>query len=317
MPRKPRIHFPGAVYHVILRGNGGQDVFFDEADRSCFYFLLQAGTERFGHRIHAFCLMTNHLHLIVQVREITLARIMQNLGFRYTQYLNRKRKQTGHLFQGRYKALLIDADSYLLELVRYIHFNPVRAGMVADLDTYPWSSHRAYLGLEKQPWLTTDWVLGHFAQSAGEAVIRYRRFIAEGLQEGYRKELHGGSFDGRVLGDESFVEAALGQAEEPVSRPLSLETVTEVVCSAYGLTQEQIASRSRVRQVSEARAVAALLVREAEGVALVDLGKRLNQDLSSLSQAARRLELRIKEDSDLGAKFEAIMGKINIPICQA
>ncbi|MDH5561852.1 MAG: transposase, partial [Deltaproteobacteria bacterium] len=127
MARKPRIHYPGAVYHVILRGNGGQDIFFSKADRSRFYLLLQDGAERFSHRIHAFCLMTNHVHLAIQVGEVPLSRIMQNISFRYTGYLNRRKQRTGHVFQGRYKALLIDADSYLVELVRYIHCNPVRA----------------------------------------------------------------------------------------------------------------------------------------------------------------------------------------------
>jgi hypothetical protein len=238
---------------------------------------------------------------------------MQNLGFRYTQYLNRKRKKTGHLFQGRYKALLIDADSYLLELVRYIHLNPVRAGMVTQPDAYPWSSHRTYLGLEKIPWLTTDWILGQFDRNSGDAIRRYGRFTADGLQEGYRAEFHGGSFEGRVLGDDRFIEEALAQAEEPVSRQPSIESVIEAVCSSCGLTIAEVAGRSRVRQVSEARAVAALLVREAESLTLVDLGKHLNHDLSSLSQAARRLELRVEDDSCLAERLETVKRKVKYP----
>ncbi|MCK5231162.1 MAG: transposase, partial [Desulfobulbaceae bacterium] len=130
MARKPRIHYPGAVYHVILRGNGGQDIFYSQEDRYRLYLLLQEGIERFGHRIHAFCLMTNHLHIVVQVGDIALSKIFQNVSFRYTRYINKKQNRIGHLFQGRYKALLIDPDSYLLELVRYIHNNPLRTGMV-------------------------------------------------------------------------------------------------------------------------------------------------------------------------------------------
>ena len=149
MARKPRLHYSGASYHVILRGNGGQDIFIDKKDRTRFYFLLQEGVERYRHRIHAYCLMTNHVHLAIQVGDVPLSRIIQNLSFRYTRYLNRRKNQVGHLFQGRYKALLIDADSYLLELVRYIHNNPVRAGMVKTAEEYPWSSHHAYLGSTK------------------------------------------------------------------------------------------------------------------------------------------------------------------------
>ena len=130
MARKPRIHLPDGLYHVIFRGNGGQDVFLTDADYRRFYLLLQEGTFRFGYRVHAFCLMTNHIHLALQVGEIPLSRSMQNLSFRYTRWLNWREQRTGHLFQGRYKAVLVDGDSYLLELVRYIHLNPVRAGMV-------------------------------------------------------------------------------------------------------------------------------------------------------------------------------------------
>ena len=126
MVRKTRIHYFGAVYHVILRGNGGQDIFYSQEDRYRLYLLLQEGIERFGHRIHAFCLMTNHLHIVVQVGDIALSKIFQNVSFRYTRYINKKQNRIGHLFQGRYKALLIDADTYLLELVRYIHNNPLR-----------------------------------------------------------------------------------------------------------------------------------------------------------------------------------------------
>jgi len=106
MARKPRVHVPGGYYHVMMRGNMGSDLFFSEADYSRFFLLLQEGIERYGHRVHAFCLMTNHVHLLIQVGEIPLSRIIQNLGFRYTRYINSKRKEVGHLFQGRYKAIL-------------------------------------------------------------------------------------------------------------------------------------------------------------------------------------------------------------------
>lgn len=315
MPRKPRIHFPGAVYHTILRGNAGQDVFFDAADRNRFYQLLQEGAERFGFRIHAFCLMTNHIHLAVQVGEIPLSRVMQNLGFRYTQYLNRKRKLKGHLFQGRYKALLIDADSYLLELVRYLHLNPVRAGMVKAPEAYAWSSHGAYLGQQPIPWLTTDWVYRQFSEHTRDAMRLYRRFVTDGLKEAYRKEFHRGTFEGRALGDDAFIERALAKADADVGRKLTLATVLAAVCRVYDLPKAELASRSRVRRVSEARAMAALAVREAEGLSLVELGRHVNQDVSSLSQAARRLAMRMKEDALLAERVAVV--ERQFPNCQA
>jgi len=129
-----------------------------QEDRFRFYLLVQEGIERYGHKVHAFCLMTTHVHLAIQVGEIGLPRIIQNLAFRYTRWGNWRQSRTGHLFQGRYKAVLVDADTYLLELTRYIHLNPVRSGIVRIPEDYPWSGHRAYLGLETIPWLTTEWV---------------------------------------------------------------------------------------------------------------------------------------------------------------
>lgn len=143
MPRKPRIHFPGALYHVILRGNAGHPIFLDDRGRQHFYELIGEGVDRFGHRIHGFCLMTNHVHLLVQVGEIPLSRIIHNLTLRYTAWLNSRHSRIGHLFHGRYKALLVDAENYLLELVRYIHLNPVRAGMAKLADEYRWTGNRA------------------------------------------------------------------------------------------------------------------------------------------------------------------------------
>jgi len=120
----------------MLRGNGGQDIFFAPEDRHRLFFLIQEGIERFGHRIHAFCLMDNHIHLAIQVADIPLSKIMQNLSFRYARWINSRYQRMGHLFQGRYKSLLVEEESYLLELVRYIHLNPVRSGLVTRAEDY-------------------------------------------------------------------------------------------------------------------------------------------------------------------------------------
>jgi len=181
MPRKPRIHYSGAVYHVILRGNAGQPIFFADCDRYRFYLILQYVAEKFDCRIHGFCLMTNHVHLVVQTGDIPLSHIMQNLSLRYTKWINFTRSRTGHVFQGRYKALLLDADRYLLELIRYIHLNPVRAGMAATPDEYPWSSHLAYSGNETFPWLTIDWGLSMLSVDIGTARKEYAKFVTDSM----------------------------------------------------------------------------------------------------------------------------------------
>ncbi len=296
MARKPRIHYPGAVYHVVLRGNDGQNVFFSQADRGRFYQLLDEGVKRFGHRIHAFCLMTNHIHLAIQVGPIPLSRIIQNLSFRYTRYINHRKKRIGHLFQGRYKAILINADSHLLELVRYIHLNPVRAGIEKDPLAYRWSGHKSYLGKQQLPWLDTDWVLAQFARRNNTARERYGSFVADGVSEGRRQEFHCGNIEGRILGDDRFAEQALQQAEEKYARRLAERDIVAAVCMVYGLMEKDLADKKRARRESEARAMATLLVLEHDELTLVNLGRILQRDISALSQAARRLRERMKND---------------------
>ena len=132
MARKPRVQCPGALYHVIARGNQQQDVFLDEADYRRYLGLLDAYRKRYAFTIYAYVLMTNHVHLLIEQGETPLAKAMQGLGQSYTGYYNRKYKKSGHLFQGRYKAILCEKDAYLLELIRYIHLNPVAAGVAAD-----------------------------------------------------------------------------------------------------------------------------------------------------------------------------------------
>lgn len=306
MARKPRLHYPGACYHVILRGNAGHDIFFDKKDRSRFFFLLQEGIEKYKHRIHAYCLMTNHVHLAVQVGEVPLSRIIQNVSFRYTRYINLRLKQTGHLFQGRYKALLIDADSYLLELVRYIHNNPVRAGMLKTPGKYPWSSHNVYLGNIFVPWLTTDWVLSQFARQKKRAVEQYQDFVLEGKNEASRKEFYQGNIEGRILGEDRFAEEALVKASQKVSRRVTLAQVLRAVCECYKIRPDDLSSGGRKRQISEPRSVVALFVRETDHLSLMDLSKRLKRDLSGLSQAASRLDKKLILDSDLRKKIYKI-----------
>ncbi|MBM9535607.1 transposase [Desulfobulbus alkaliphilus] len=306
MARKPRIHLSGGFYHIILRGNGGQDIFLADADRCRLLLLLQEGTCRFDYRVHAFCLMTNHLHLVLQAGNMPLSRGLQNLSFRYTRWVNQREKRTGHLFQGRYKAVLVDGESYLLELVRYIHLNPLRAGMVRSPDQYPWTSHLAYLGLDNLPWLTTDELLGQFGRQAGKARKAYARFLQDGLDEAYRKEFHCGGTDPRILGSDDFAATALA-AEYMPPRDVSLQHVEATVLKVYGIDRAELQSPSQQRYLSEARAALAWLAREAGAGNLEQVSIRVNRDPGSLSSAVRRLSDRAKSDAALSAKLDTLM----------
>ena len=292
MARKPRVHVVGGLYHVMLRGNGGEDIFFSDENRYHLYLLIQEGVERFGYRIHAFCLMDNHLHLAVQVAEVSLSKIAQNLSFRYTRWVNKAQSRVGHLFQGRYKAILVDANTYLLELVRYIHLNPVRARRVSEPSAYAWSGHRAYLGQESVPWLTTDWVLGQFSKRRSTARERYRRFVNEGMEEGYREDFHRGVTDPRVLGDDVFMEDVLGSAAKNPVRPRELGEIIEAVCRSYDVAEEDLAAPGRRRDLAEARAVVAHLATSVGDASLTEVAARFRRDVATLSSGLRRLATR-------------------------
>lgn len=307
MPRKPRIHFPGAVYHVILRGNAGEPIFFDNRDRYRLYLILQYAVERFRCRIHAFCLMRNHLHLALQVDDIPLSRIMQNISQRFTKWINYTQTRTGHLFQGRYKALLIDADSYLLELVRYIHLNPVRAGASATPEDYPWTGHHAYLGREFIPWLTTDFLLSIFSPRVEEARSAYASFVRDGMGEGRRSEFHSGTCEGRILGEETFTDEVLSRVSQRAEWKYSLEEVIAAVCAHYQISPEKLEMPGKVRPMTEARAVAAAIVQQSPHLRMTDLAKLLGRDMSALGKAAQRAfgDERICEIEELAERLRS------------
>jgi putative transposase len=205
MARPLRIEFAGALYHVTSRGNERRAIFFSDDDRSAFLGVLGDVVGRFDWLCHAYCLMGNHYHLLLETREANLSKGMRQLNGVYTQRVNRTHQRVGHLFQGRFKGILVQKETYLLELARYIVLNPVRAGMVADPAAWVWSSYRATAGLEaKPPYLTTDWLLAAFGQTTRAATAGYVRFVDAGIG----RESPWDALKGQIyLGSEDFVEA--------------------------------------------------------------------------------------------------------------
>jgi len=245
--------------------------------------------------------MTVIFHLALQVGDIPLSRSMQNLSFRYTRWINWSQKRTGHLFQGRYKAVLVDGDSYLLELVRYIHLNPVRAGIVKDPQEYTWSSHRAYLGMETQPCLTIDWLLDHFGKSLEAARIGYRRFVLDGLAEEHRHEFYGTGEDTRLLGNDCFIEKCLS-GPDALTRRVTVQEIADKVCLLYKITETDLKSQSQCRNISEARAIVGWLAQDSGCITLSDVGKFVSRDVGSISSAVRRISDRMREMPELSKR---------------
>jgi putative transposase len=203
MVRPLRIEFPGAVYHITARGNARAKIFKDDADRDTFLSVLEQVLTRFDWLLHAYCLMDNHYHLMIDTSEANLSAGMRQLNGVYTQRFNRRHRRVGHVFQGRFKAIVVDRDSYLLELCRYVVLNPVRARMVREAKDYPWSSYRATAGLSLVPrYLTCDWILSQFGKSRVATQKRYRAFVAEGMKAPSPWEKLEAQM---ILGNEAFI----------------------------------------------------------------------------------------------------------------
>jgi putative transposase len=203
MARPLRLEYEGAVYHITSRGNARENIFLDEGDRARFLEVLVDVVDRYDWICHAYCLMTNHYHLLIETPDAGLSQGMQLLNGVYTQWFNRRHDRVGHLLQGRFKAILVEKESQLLELARYVVLNPVRAKMVRSVRDWPWSSYRATAGQTEVPeFLTVDWVLSQCDPDQGHAVRAYRRFIRQGRGINVWDELRAGA----LLGTDGFVD---------------------------------------------------------------------------------------------------------------
>lgn len=291
MPRLPRLHVPGATYHVTARGNHRHDIFFKHADRQLLDEIMADALAHTGARIHAYCWMTNHVHLLVQVADQPLGRLMQRVGTRFARAIQRGLHTTGHLFENRYQALLVDVDGYFLELLRYIDLNPVHAGIVAAPDQYRWSSHRVYLGKMTQPWVHTSFGLSLFSADDGRARQLYRIFIDErvGVDPPPAPAAHPN--EPRVLGGDGFLE----KLAVPVLRrqpDTTLETIATAVCHESGVTIDSVRSASQHRQLCLARACIAVRAMDGQAATLSDVARYLNRSASALSRAVDRYRAR-------------------------
>ncbi len=288
------------------RGNARAAIFIDDEDRREFLRMLAEGVDRFGHSIHAYCLMGNHFHLAVRTGDVPLSKIMQNLLFRYTRYANRRYGRVGHLFQGRFKSILVDEQSYLLELVRYIHLNPVRANLVERPDQWIWSSHRAYLGRAKDGFLEAAWVLGVLGGRLPTARRRYATFVREGMEEGRRSEFHRGGEQPGVLGDAELLERVHLQRVKPVRVAPSLDRVIEVVCSAEETSEEALRRPGQERGRARARALVALLAQEEKAETTTDVAARFGRDVTTLSRSVAKLRQCLRKEEALAQKVSTL-----------
>jgi REP element-mobilizing transposase RayT len=289
MARKPRIEYSGAFYHIIVRGNQQQDIFLDDDDRQEYLRRVAHYRDKCHFIIYAYVLMDNHVHLLIETPVDRISRIMQLINFTYTQYFNRKYHKVGHLFQGRYKGYLCDKDEYLLVLTRYIHLNPVRAGMVNRAEGYGWSSHNDYLKGQRGL-ISTDLLLRLFSERKSEASRLYKKFVDEGNVAGDKEGIYE-VIEQQIVGDELFIDKIRKEVEEPEMRPKRprLIEIMDAVAAEAGLAEADLVSTSRREDMVIARGVAIGLMRKC-GYKLREIGESMNREISSLSKLGRQMD---------------------------
>lgn len=308
MPRLARLDIAGLLQHVIVRGIERRDIFNDDYDRQHFLDRFTKLLSETGVRCYALALLSNHFHLLLMPTSTTLSSFMRRLLTGYAVSFNRHNKRTGHLFQNRYKSIVCEEESYLLELVRYIHLNPLRAGLVKsleELDHYPWSGHAVLLGNRNFAGQETQAVLVRFGQKITTARSTYRQYVSDGAGEGRRDDLVGGglkrsqgerqideyeSFDARVLGSGDFVEGL--QQEEmlrvKMKSPVTIARLVAAVANALGLVPDTVRKPSKSRMPAMARGIICHLAIFEFGYSGSEVGKYLYLGSSGVSLAAKR-----------------------------
>jgi len=334
MARPIRIEYPGAWYHITCRGNERRSIFIDDQDRQKFLKILASSIELYNVELHAYVLMINHFHLVLKTTEANLQKFMQQFNTSYTVYFNRKHKRIGHLFQGRYKAILIDADNYLLELSRYVHLNPVRIKRQSQqsieekletIKTYGWSSYTGYIHLQKrQSFVTYKMILEMLTgKDDGRGRKAYGQFVLEGIvkemKESFWEDVRGQA----ILGSESFVDKIYERylmrrkadereqpgIEELSGKPNSTEEIALEVAKIYGIAEESELYRRRSRH-RQARSVFIELCRRylirKMGTA-AELGRKLdNISGSAIHLNRKRLEEAMKSNIHLRHLFQRL-----------
>ena len=320
MPRKARLDIPGALHHIMVRGINKSTIFEDDEEREQFLNRLGENITDARASIYAFALMTNHAHVLFKSGKPGISAVMKKQLTWYAQYYNRRHLRSGHLFENRYKSILCDEDNYLLALIRYIHLNPIRAGIVGtveELDRYPWSGHSVLMGEREYGWMDVKYVLLQFKDSIKKARNAYRRFVEEGIGMGRQPQLTGGGlirskggwsqvvsarrsgereeYDERILGSGDFVHAALNEAEEKIRLQLkhrrtgrTLVQIIDQECDRWKIIPKELEGGSRRREVSAMRIKIAKRGLDELGLSLAEIARHVGVSTSGLARAIKR-----------------------------
>lgn len=328
MPRQARIDAPGALHHIIARGIERCKIFRNDADHEDFLQRLGKQLRETETRCYAWALIPNHFHLLLKTGNAPIATIMRRLLTGYATGFNRRHRRSGHLFQNRYKSILCQEDAYLIELVRYIHLNPLRARIARDLetlDTYPYAGHSVLMGKQRIEWQSTDSVLTLFGSKLNQARSKYHDFVGEAVEQGRRPELVGGGLirsaggwcgvqqlrqagifqksDERILGDSSFVENVLAEAKENMAGQYALRSkgvdfphLQRLAAALMGISPEALASPSKNRNIVRARVLVCYWAVRDLGLTMTDIARHLKISVTTVSTAVKKGEMFVRKE---------------------
>lgn len=316
MARAWRIEYEGALYHVLSRGNERRDIFLDDADRTAFLNTIAEAAERFSLDVFAYVLMGNHYHLLLRTRRANLSKAMHWLGVSYTTRFNRRHSRSGHLFQGRFKSMLVQDDSYLMQLSYYIHRNPLRAGLVGRLADYRWSSYQAYAyGKQPPPWLDVELILSR-AVHAGDRNKAYRQSVQKYAREESR--IWENLRHGFLLGSQRFVENIRERylpdvpheeipQQKRVAQDVDVKTVLTQAAAILGCDPAEFRRGARVPpQHTQKRDLLLYLIRQLGTLTDPQIGELLGLGYSAVSRRASILKARFLEDSALQQRYNQL-----------
>ena len=315
MARQHRLQAPNCFYHITSRGDDRKKIFLNETDYRKFLEYLKKAKEKYSFYLYAYCLMGNHYHLFLEISQVNLSKIMQYLNTAYTVYYNTKHKRLGHLFQGRFKSILVEADSYFAELTRYIHLNPVRAGMADSPEQYLWSSYKAYLSNEPN---------GLIDREKGKELLAmdsatYRHFILSGIKD--QKDPFKKVYAGCILGGAAFIKDTLKQLQaeveskdfaykRAVKNTVDPQELIAAVADYFKLDTKQMC-QSRSRPMT-AKRTAIYLLRRKTGLTNAQIGELFDMKSAAVSKAAISFELEMKKERALIKAVEQISSKVEV-----
>lgn len=318
MTRPLRFEIEGGVYHITARGNEQNDIFVDENDKRKFVTLLSELPRRYKVKIHAYVLMSNHYHLLLETPKGNISKAMHYLNVSYTVYFNRRYKRSGHLFQGRYKSIVIEKDSYLISVSRYIHLNPVRAGIVKKPEEYKWSSYKNYLAMDKElQWLMTDWVLCQFSRDKNRAKQLYCDFVDDGIE--HECSPFSNISQAKILGSSDFTEEIKDRIdiEKDGNRPYikslilggrDIEDILRQVAEHFNIKKDELLRKGK--RNNTAKKVCLFMLRKRTDLTNEEIGRRFGINYTSISHAVSGIEKEMKRNTELKKEIFSIEQKL-------